>query len=108
MAELYKFFADQSTAEFFAILFLCLLFLGVVLYKYDVIDKRHLTPTGFDKVLIYSSIGITLFCGMLLFGKLVFPDNVEDLLRSLGLKGPLGTVTMNLQAIILGILGLLM
>ncbi|HAE39329.1 MAG TPA: hypothetical protein DCG57_11920 [Candidatus Riflebacteria bacterium] len=108
MASLYAFFANQSTAEFFTILLIGLVFLGVVLYKYDVIEKRHLRVSGFDKALIYSSIGITLFSAMLLFGKLLFPDNVDSLLLLLGLKDVLFAATMNFQALVLGVLGLLL
>lgn len=108
MASLYALFADQSNGEFFTIMFLGLIFLAVVLYKNDVIEKRHLRPTGFDKALIYASGFIALFCGILLFGKLLFPDNVDTLLQLLGLRDALKSATLSFQSVVLGILGLLM
>ncbi len=108
MAELYKLCSDPSTAETFTILFFGLIFLCVALYKYDIIKRLNLRPSGFDKGLIYVSAGISLFCGILLFGKLLFPDNVESLLMLLGLKDFVRSAAFTMQSVILAILGLLM
>ncbi|OGK10003.1 MAG: hypothetical protein A2W80_12215 [Candidatus Riflebacteria bacterium GWC2_50_8] len=107
MASLYAIIADQSNGEFLTILFLGLIFLAVVLYKYDIIEKRQLRPTGLDKALIYSSAGIALFCGILLFGKLLFPDNVDSLLQLLGLRDALKSATLSFQTLVLGVMSLL-
>jgi len=108
MAELYKLCADPSTAETLTILFFGLLFLAVAVYKHDIIKRLNLRPSGFDKGLIYASAGISLFCGILLFGKLFFPDNVESLLQLLGLKDFVRSAAFTIQSVILAILGLLM
>ena len=106
MAELYKLFSDASTAETFTILFFGMIFLGVTLYKQDIIKTLNKRPTGFDKALIYTSAGITLFCGILLFGKFLFPDNVDSLLKMLGLSDFLKSAAFTLQSFVLGILSL--
>lgn len=108
MAELYKLFADQSSAETLMFLFAGLLFLAVALYKYDIMKRLSLRPTGFDKALIYITGGIALFCGFLVFGKLIFPDNVESLLEVLGLKNSMRSLTFSFQEVVLSIIGLLL
>ncbi|PKL46089.1 MAG: hypothetical protein CVV42_17550 [Candidatus Riflebacteria bacterium HGW-Riflebacteria-2] len=106
MIELYKLCSDTSTAETLTILFFGLIFLGVTIYKHDIIQRLNLKPTGFDKGIIYVSAGITLFCGILLFGKLLFPDNVDSLLKALGLSDFVKSAAFTLQSAVLSILGL--
>ncbi len=106
MVELYKLCSDPSTAETFTILFFGLIFLAVTLYKHDIIKTLNQRPTGLDKTIIISSAGITIFCGILLFGKLLFPDNVDSLLQLLGLRDFLKSAAFTMQSFVLAILSL--
>lgn len=108
MAELYKLCSDPSTAETLTILFFGLLFLCVALYKHNIMQQLNQRPTGFDKTLLYSSIGISLFCGILLFGKMLFPDNVDSLLVMLGLSDFVKSAAFTMQTVLLAIIALLM
>jgi len=108
MVELYKLFADQSTAETFTIFFFGMMFLAVTLYKHDIIKRLNLRPTTLDKWIIYISAGIAIFCGILLFGKMLFPDNVESLLKMLGLFDFVKSATFTMQSVVLSLIGLAM
>ena len=108
MHELYRVIADPDNGEMLTLIFFGLIFLAYLLFKRDVIDKQLLTPTGFDKAQMYASAAIAFFCGIILFGKIFVPKNAEDLLSILGLSDFLKNLTLNFQAIVLGLLGLLL
>lgn len=108
MVELYNILANPENGEIFTLITVALLCFAYLSFVWGNNQRLGNDLTTFEWGQIYI-LGIIVFlCGVTVFGKFIFPENIDLFLGMFGLDSALNYLTVRFQAIVLGILRAMM
>ena len=108
MYELFGIFSSVENAQMITLLVLGVLGLIWSGFVWENAKSMHKHVTMPQWIQIYGSAGVTLFCGMILLGMFIAPENADALLDLLYLRDPLLWITHHIQSVVLWMLRVLM
>ena len=104
MYTIYSLIADPEWAEIATLLILGLTALGYLSFVWGNAHRLNTRLTNFQWAKVYILGFFVFFCGIIIFGKFIVPENTDSLMQTLGTDYVLEWITSYVQAVLLAIL----
>ncbi len=108
MHNLYRLISDQGMAEILTLISFGLVCLAYLSFVWGNSKKLNTELTTYDWAQIYFFGLLVFLTGTVLLGKLIVPDNADNLLQMLKLYEPLRYATLRFQIFFQSILRMMM